>query len=68
MEIPPRRTPESRNNHKLAERQRRNEMKELFDQVKQVLPMIDNSAKTSKYEILTKGKKKKKKSCNAYNW
>lgn len=48
------RTPELRASHKLAERRRRKEMKELFDDLLNVLP-IDKGAKTSKWEILSKG-------------
>ncbi|CDH58056.1 predicted protein [Lichtheimia corymbifera JMRC:FSU:9682] len=47
------RTPELRASHKLAERRRRKEMKELFDDLLNVLP-IDKGAKTSKWEILSK--------------
>ncbi|KAI7884654.1 hypothetical protein K492DRAFT_191635 [Lichtheimia hyalospora FSU 10163] len=47
------RTPELRASHKLAERRRRKEMKELFDDLLNVLP-IDKAAKTSKWEILSK--------------
>ncbi|KAI8090163.1 uncharacterized protein B0P05DRAFT_529604 [Gilbertella persicaria] len=47
------RSPELRISHKLAERKRRKEMKELFDELKNVLP-VDKSIKTSKWEILTK--------------
>lgn len=48
------RTPELRASHKLAERRRRKEMKELFDDLLNVLP-IEKGAKTSKWEILSKG-------------
>ncbi|CDS08972.1 hypothetical protein LRAMOSA10332 [Lichtheimia ramosa] len=47
------RTPELRASHKLAERRRRKEMKELFDDLLNVLP-IEKGAKTSKWEILSK--------------
>ncbi|KAI7886901.1 helix-loop-helix DNA-binding protein [Lichtheimia hyalospora FSU 10163] len=47
------RTPELRESHKLAERRRRKEMKELFDDLLNVLP-IDKGIKTSKWEILSK--------------
>lgn len=53
-ESPYSRTPELRESHKLAERRRRKEMKELFDDLLNVLP-IDKGIKTSKWEILSKG-------------
>ncbi|ORZ28118.1 bHLH transcription factor-like protein, partial [Lobosporangium transversale] len=48
------RSPELRISHKLAERKRRKEMKELFDELRDSLP-VDRSLKTSKWEILSKG-------------
>ncbi|CEG67810.1 Putative BHLH transcription factor-like protein (Fragment) [Rhizopus microsporus] len=47
------RSPELRASHKLAERKRRQEMKELFDELRKALP-VDKSLKTSKWEILSK--------------
>ncbi|KAF9934486.1 hypothetical protein FBU30_001980 [Linnemannia zychae] len=47
------RSPELRISHKLAERKRRKEMKELFDELRDALP-VDRSLKTSKWEILSK--------------
>ncbi|KAG0379670.1 hypothetical protein BGX24_012229 [Mortierella sp. AD032] len=49
------RSPELRVSHKMAERKRRKEMKELFDELRDSLP-VDRSLKTSKWEILSKGK------------
>ncbi|KAG0177281.1 hypothetical protein DFQ28_006944 [Apophysomyces sp. BC1034] len=47
------RSPELRISHKLAERKRRKEMKELFDELRDSLP-VEKSLKTSKWEILSK--------------
>ncbi|KZT74409.1 hypothetical protein DAEQUDRAFT_734725 [Daedalea quercina L-15889] len=47
------RSPELRISHKLAERKRRKEMKELFDELREQLP-ADRGMKASKWEILSK--------------
>ncbi|CAO3698258.1 unnamed protein product [Rhizopus stolonifer] len=46
------RSPELRTSHKMAERKRRQEMKELFDELRMILS-AEKSLKTSRWEILS---------------
>ncbi|KAI9316981.1 bHLH transcription factor-like protein, partial [Dichotomocladium elegans] len=48
------RSPELRISHKMAERKRRKEMNDLFDELRDILP-VEKGLKTSKWEILSKG-------------
>jgi hypothetical protein len=57
------RSPELRVSHKIAERKRRKEMKDLFDDLRDLLP-AEKGTKTSKWEILSKGENYKKKEDN----
>jgi Helix-loop-helix DNA-binding domain len=47
------RSPELRQSHKESERKRRKEQKQLFDELRDILP-VDKTLKTSKWEVLSR--------------